>query len=587
MVTIKKIRIKNFRSIVDETFDFSNFNFFVGINDCGKSNVLKALNLFFNNETDFNTPFIFENDYSRLAKRGAKQAKEISIEIDLSIPDTFKEHDIKTWKKTWRLNGLNSDNRKDLFSSGSKGQTLLSRIEYLYIPAVKSNEYFKHLLSQVYSSMTKTADGALKELNEKYSEQLQALTKGLSHQLRETLGLDSALEMPRDLNVLFQDLSFSTTDEYVSAIDLKQRGDGVKARHIPSILRYIQKNTEKNKLKNSISHSYIWGFEEPENGVEFLSCYDMANELYSYSKDCQIFITTHSPAFYSIKDSENTKCYYVYKNTNGISKYDGNLDCNDLNNRIGLMPLVAPYIKGEKEKYLEQVKKNKELISELEKLQEKTNKIIILTEGKTDTKHLQIAFENLAVDSSLLKRLEYFRFDGVETLGEELGKLLNKLTHMNTNNMIIGIFDRDKHIFNTDKNKPYASLGNNVYKFNIPALENSERKKDDSICIEHYYSNDEIRTQTDFGRLYLGMDFNGFGKSLDDLWVFQNYAKNQSITDISIIDRNNTHLQQMSNDSLIITKDDFADYVVNHPTDFCFDNFRLIFDVIKQISEVQ
>ena len=44
---IREIRIKNFRSIVEATIPLDNFNIFVGLNDCGKSNVLKALNLFF------------------------------------------------------------------------------------------------------------------------------------------------------------------------------------------------------------------------------------------------------------------------------------------------------------------------------------------------------------------------------------------------------------------------------------------------------------------------------------------------------------------------------------------------------------
>ena len=79
MVTIKRVHIKNFRSIVDETIELKDFNCFVGKNDSGKSNVLKALNLFFNEKTDFDTPFDFESDYSKFAKRGQKQAREISI----------------------------------------------------------------------------------------------------------------------------------------------------------------------------------------------------------------------------------------------------------------------------------------------------------------------------------------------------------------------------------------------------------------------------------------------------------------------------------------------------------------------------
>lgn len=38
---IREIRIKNFRSIVEATIPLDNFNIFVGLNDCGKSNILE------------------------------------------------------------------------------------------------------------------------------------------------------------------------------------------------------------------------------------------------------------------------------------------------------------------------------------------------------------------------------------------------------------------------------------------------------------------------------------------------------------------------------------------------------------------
>lgn len=45
-VKITEISIKNFRSIVNMNIDVEQLNMFVGLNDVGKSNVLKALNLF-------------------------------------------------------------------------------------------------------------------------------------------------------------------------------------------------------------------------------------------------------------------------------------------------------------------------------------------------------------------------------------------------------------------------------------------------------------------------------------------------------------------------------------------------------------
>lgn len=76
MLKIKQIHIKNFRSIVNTSLDVEKMNIFVGLNDVGKSNVLKALNLFFNNKTDAGVKYNFDTDYSKLAPvRKIKQKK--------------------------------------------------------------------------------------------------------------------------------------------------------------------------------------------------------------------------------------------------------------------------------------------------------------------------------------------------------------------------------------------------------------------------------------------------------------------------------------------------------------------------------
>lgn len=81
----------------------------------------------------------------------------------------------------------------------------------------------------------------------------------------------------------------------------------------------------------------------------------------------------------------------------------------------------------------------------------------------------------------------------------------------------------------------------------------------------------------------MAKDFNEFGVSADGHLFFQNFSKNTSLTPISIIDSSNKHLQKLDGDARIISKDDFVDYVINHPTEFNFDNFKKIFDVISAI----
>ena len=178
-VLLKSIRIKNLRSILDETIALDQYNIFVGRNDCGKSNVLKALNLFFNGETDFGKKFNFFTDYCQKGKAGQGKAKEIIIELELDMPPQVVDKGRKIWKKVWRINGLFSDNINELFGPYSKGPTFLSRIVFEYVPAVKSTDYFKDLLLNTYNAMTNSANTMLARVNKQYS----ATLKDLTHQL--------------------------------------------------------------------------------------------------------------------------------------------------------------------------------------------------------------------------------------------------------------------------------------------------------------------------------------------------------------------------------------------------------------------
>lgn len=457
MITIKRIHIKNFRSIVDEMITLKDLNCFVGLNDSGKSNVLKALNLFFNGETDFDTPLDFENDYSKLAKRGQKQAKEIIVELDIVIPDTFKEKGIKRWKKVWRSEGVHQDNLSELFSAGSKGLTFLSRIQYLYIPAVKSNEYFRGLLSNVYLSMTQTANSALKDLNEQYSNQLQALTVGLTQQLRSVLKMDSAIQMPSNLSTLFRDLTFSTSDQNVGDISLEHRGDGIKARHIPSILQFIQKNTEEARPKKSISGSYIWGFEEPENGVEYLSCFEMAQEFLLYAKSCQILTTTHSPAFYTLKSNENVACFLTNKRS-GCSKYIEETE-EKINERMGLLQMVAPFIQAVKEQYEKDINEQSTAYSNLAAQLNEVMNIMNQANEQLDAKQVLSVIERYSAALDMLDDYDHERLekpDGTEDAYklsyEECKLLISKMR-----------FSAESDLFGNEKDDSFKGSIGNIY----------------------------------------------------------------------------------------------------------------------------
>lgn len=71
---ISQISIRNFRSIASADIESSWITTFVGANDAGKSNILRALNLFFNGETNPGEPFSFIRDFNQFADVRARKA---------------------------------------------------------------------------------------------------------------------------------------------------------------------------------------------------------------------------------------------------------------------------------------------------------------------------------------------------------------------------------------------------------------------------------------------------------------------------------------------------------------------------------
>lgn len=595
-VKLKKIHIRNFRSIVDEIIDVEQFNMFVGLNDSGKSNVLKALNLFFNGETEHKRPFNFEKDFCQKGKIGQGKAREIIVELELEVPDNFSEKGVKTWRKVWRREGLVANNLTSLFKEYSKCVTLFNRIIFEYVPAVKSDEIFKDLLVKLYNSMTYTANSALSSLTADYSNAIKGLTINLTHNVKRQVGLDSIVQMPDDLGVLFRDMRISTKDAFVRNIDLDYRGDGIKARHIPSILLSIANNIKQNREKNTVEHTFIWGYEEPENGVEFSASIKLAEELYNYSKDYQVLLTTHSPAFYSIRERSNIKPYYVYKDNSGCSKYEENRDAFDINEKIGLLPLITPYIEKALND-LEQNQKEKDTLEkEVEKLKAVGDKTIIFTEGKTDEIILNKAIEKLGI-SDLNVEIHPINMQSNQKGNESICALLNNLRCNNVNNnLVIGLFDRDvkqkvsdganMHALNEVE---YVKMCDNVYAFALPVPH--DREETDQISIEHYFKDDEItRFNKNGQRLFLGSEFNATGNHITDNYHYHYIEKFCGTIKIIEHETKNYVTDKDGNGDFSLSKMRFAEAIrdeIENFNDFDFSEFNKIFVIIRKIMANQ
>ena len=150
------------------------------------------------------------------------------------------------------------------------------------------------------------------------------------------------------------------------------------------------------------------------------------------------------------------------------------------------------------------------------------NTNLIITEGKTDWKHLKSALKKFRKDRLYLdldfEFLEYEKSlgDGNEFLEDknlqgntELEKICDYNTLFFNEKLRIFVFDSD----NKDINKKYKMnsdgfcyLGNNIYAIILPIPE--FRKNTPLISIENYYTDKEIKTKDNDGkRLYMGHEF--------------------------------------------------------------------------------
>lgn len=105
---IKKLKLENFRSYKEETiFEFGNLTTFVGKNDIGKSSILEALDIFFNEGKG--TIKIDSNDVNKFARETGIDEIKITVVFD-ELPDSIT------------IDATNPTNLKDEFLLNSDGQ---------------------------------------------------------------------------------------------------------------------------------------------------------------------------------------------------------------------------------------------------------------------------------------------------------------------------------------------------------------------------------------------------------------------------------------------------------------------------------
>lgn len=541
MQLIKSIEISYLRSIHRLRLSAGDLTIFSGANDVGKSNILKALNLFFNNQVDWLTRLEFYQDFSlrrlnEVRRESIKGKQFIRIDVRFLRPPNYKGSLPPTFRVTraWFRDSLAPEERNDLESQERRGRLpstletarrmlphFLNRIRFEYVPAVRDTTYFDYVLNNLHETILatqmKSDDPILTAVGE-LNATLRDRARALREDFERATSIEADVSLPVDPSALFQAFTVSTRwqDQPTARVDEQQRislslrGDGIQACYVPSLLQYIADNS-------SLFH--LWGFEEPENSVEHNLAIEMATQFEkAYSASAQIFVTSHSPAFVSLR-GPSTVSYRVYKtdNTTQAAQLHPSADdvvLNELCEDIGLFRLQEEaherYLQ-ERSRFLEMEKTAAQLQAQLEQ----SSKPVVYVEGKTDTAILSTAWDRLFPDQPM-----GFDITSCSPLPEDVGggaggadtlsKFLSTVRE-DSPHIAIGIFDRDNQgIAAYDRLPKYfdeageigakLSLSRKAAAILLPVPPGREEyAKCLNMVIEFYFSEDVLSRRTSDG----------------------------------------------------------------------------------------
>lgn len=606
MIVLRKVKIRYFRSVYTATLDkCGSLNVISGCNDAGKSNVLKALNLFFNGDTDWNTPFDFYTDFS--AQRGEQVRKEtvkgkqfISIGIDFERPPNYKHSlpptftVIRTWLRdsaryTESHNLEHIANKKGLPSTLETAKRFLSqflnRIHFEYVPAVKDRAYFAHLLSTL---QTRLLDSPLDEsaapLVGDLASHIQGQIGQLQDDFKRATTLETFIEPPQELSSLFQSF-FVSTKSKGNSIPLRVRGDGIQARYVPSVLHYI----------SSRSHDFfIWGFEEPENSLEYSHVTSLARDFeQTYSKSAQIFIASHSPALVSLHDT-NTACYRAFKKEGDITVVakvwpvkgvSGHRDL--LMNDLGILEIQKEVHEQYAGKLLE-LQKLTDQVGKLQKDLTELGKPILLVEGKHDRTIIESVWTKLFGDVEIpfiVRVADPTANDPAGGSGgaSSVGKMVEAL-HPDEERKAVGLFDRDdegiKCFERLSKNFQHEPTNNDIKRHQnglafamlLPAPDHrADHVAAKNLTLEFMFSDEVIHRKTPEGQ---GLVFS--------------HPKAYMLVGKQRVDVNEQTARELlpalpGFETIRSGKDTFAEFIVPECTTAECESFRLLFNTLLGI----
>lgn len=300
---ISSIEIRRFRSIgaLDLLIDQSNnYITICGANNTGKTNVLRALNIFFRP-----TEYVVSDDspnHKYHGSRGSKAYPEITVTIDdqaskYTIRREFGSNDLSSTTGTQWSEG------KEKQMDEEECEKVLAQFTFFYIPSINISfpklinnliddvydlEYqkvrFRGLKQQLKKSFEDYTNGVLDILNQLAAEMNPTFQDFNSNW---SVGFENTADVQKFKDLISEDIDFYLNDK--SNRNIEGKGSGLqRLGYILLHSRIIQKLKKKN---------IILCIDEPDVYLHQSLQRKLKTHLAQVAEKCQLILTTHSPVF--------------------------------------------------------------------------------------------------------------------------------------------------------------------------------------------------------------------------------------------------------------------------------------------------
>jgi len=316
VILISRIIIEGFRSIRQAVIEpLADFTSLAGLNNSGKSNVLRALNAFFNDETDPGQLVDVDTDFYRPDLR-KKRRKRIRVELTFNLPDQFRFRKglegvqqilggqtfsiAKEWVRgpvlpTYFLNGsvLELQDRQRL-------NQFLQLIKYRYVPnrvlptELIRNEHrsLRDVLVRRLAQRAKSNGKAFAAIRDTSTRMIASLTR----RFQEACPGEGTVSLATPTS--WHDLAFAFGYRLARGgieIEDAAQGSGIQSLLMLETLYLIDRDYFQ---QFGWRQAAIWGIEEPESSLHSSLEARVASYLASVATDqksrLQVLCTTHS-----------------------------------------------------------------------------------------------------------------------------------------------------------------------------------------------------------------------------------------------------------------------------------------------------